>query len=356
MQKVTSIQKLLLFLLVVLTACGSDKNEASTELKKRVKIFKIEEKGSNKLVFNGTTKEKSTVLLSFRVGGQLTNLNIDKGDYVRKGQIIATLDKSDYEIKLQTTKAQYDQLRREYNRYKELFVAGKYPANNMDKIESEYLTAKASYENAINQLSYTELRAPFSGHIDKLETENHQTISPGQPVASIVDLSEMEVVTYVSEGQVNQIHEESESYLKIDNAGISHFPIHLKSIDRKKGENGLYEVRFSVKSTKEATVLPGMSAEVTMLFHSSEGSILIPPSAMFSDENKNCVWLYSGSEGKVTKKTVEIAGFSSGGKIKVLSGISLGDTIVDAGVHSLSEGQSVEVIKEPSKTNIGGLL
>ncbi len=77
--------------------------------------------------------------MSFRVGGPLISFNVKSGDFVRKGQVIAAIDKRDYQLQVQSTKAQFQQLRGEYERYKELYGKDKIPANSYEKIESGYL-------------------------------------------------------------------------------------------------------------------------------------------------------------------------------------------------------------------------
>jgi len=155
----------ILSLAIFFSSCTSHKKEHK-EVVKYVKVETVKSTNENSnLVFNGIIKEKSLTSLSFRVGGPLKILNVKPGDFVKKGNLIAAIDKRDYELQLQSTKAQFLQLKGEYSRYKELFEEDKIPANSYEKIESGYLMAKTAFENAENQLKDAELRAPFSGYI-----------------------------------------------------------------------------------------------------------------------------------------------------------------------------------------------
>jgi RND family efflux transporter MFP subunit len=341
---------------LLLASCGSKEKEEAPKAK-YVKVEQVfSQKGGGKLVFNGQIKEKSLTTLSFRVGGPLVRLNVKTGDYVRKGQIIASIDKRDYKLQVQSTKAQYEQLKGEYERYKELYEKNKLPANSFEKIESGYLMAKTGYENAVNQLNDTELRAPFSGYIYEKKAENFQTVGPGVPIVSIIDLSSLEVVISVPENQILNIKRSSDNYLEVKNAGVSNFPVSIISIGEKAKRDGLYEVKLSFANNKELNISPGMSAEVTMYCKGEAASKTIPSAAVFYKDNKTCVWLYNTGTKTISQKEIQVKGIISDGKIEVLNGLSIGDSIVTTGVNSLSEGQTVEPIKKPASTNIGGLL
>lgn len=344
--------------ILFMLGCKRERTATSELASKPVKVEMISShQQDQKFVFNGTIKEKKLTTLSFRVGGPLVRLNVEVGDYVTEGQVIAAIDKRDYEIQLQSAKVQLNQLSDEYKRYQTLFENDKIPANSYEKVESGYLMAKTAYENAMNQLNDTELKAPFSGYVHEKMTENFQTVGPGQPIVSLIDVSTLEVVIAVPENQINYVRENpGKNFLQVKNAQVSDLPLRFESIGKKALEDGLYEVKLSFDNKKGLEIYPGMTAEVTMVYENNTVPIEIPSSSVFHDGDNNCVWKYDASTQKVEKSTVQISSFGSGGKIIVTSGIRAGDIIVTGGVHELTEGQSVEPIKAPSKTNIGGLL
>ncbi len=351
------IVKLLFVPLLLVTGC---KNSSDEPEKTNIKQVKIEKVSSNlqkdKLAFNGIIKESSISTLSFRVGGPLIQLNVKQGDYVQKGDLIAAIDKRDYKIQLQSTEAQYKQLKGEYERYKKLYEKDKIPANSYEKVESGYLMAKTGYENAINQLNDTELRAPYSGYIHSKMTENFQTVGPGQPVVSIIDVSTLEVVISVTENLINNINKSTPAFISVKNANVSDLPVKIISIGEKTGQDGLYEVKLSFANKSELKINPGMTADVTLICNNSSQSIDIPSTAIFKDGTNSCVWIYNTETQSVAKRAVKVDGIISGGRVKVDSGVNEGDIIVTAGVYNLIENQKVQPIKKPSKTNIGGLL
>ncbi|WP_297086911.1 efflux RND transporter periplasmic adaptor subunit [uncultured Draconibacterium sp.] len=327
---------------------------------KTVKYVKVETiNGSttqSKLTLNGKIKEKSLTSLSFRVGGPLLKLNVKQGDYVRAGQVIAQIDKRDYELQVQTTKAQFEQLESEYNRYKQLIEQKKIPENTFEKVKSGYLMAKTAFENAQNQLYDTELKAPFSGYIFEKFTENHQTVAPGQPIVSVIDNSKLEAVVWVSESQLQRVKSDKESLLTVANAGVRNLPVKLLSIGEKAMDDGLYEVKFLFENKEDMKVAPGMTAEVTLMCMALNNQISVPGSALFHEKENDFVWVYNPGSQQVEKREITIAKGGSQGRAFIHSGLKDGEQVVAAGVHYLYEGQKVKLVKKPSVTNVGGLL
>lgn len=342
--------------LFIVSSC----NNAFEEPKLQRKFIKVETvkdaSKADKLVFNGIVKEKSLVSLSFRIAGPITTFNVRTGDYVKKGDVIAEIDKRDYRLQIQSTEAQYKQLKSEYERYKDLFGKGKIPANSYEKIESGYLMAKTAYENAVNQLNDTELQAPFSGYIYEKMAENYQTVGAGQPIVSVIDLSSLEVVIGVPENQILDLRGSAHAFLEVKNANVKHLPAEIVSIAEKAGQDGLYEVKLLFQNNPELNVSPGMTAEVTMYIENTAKLTIIPSKAVFYENSTPCVWIYNDKSKTVSRKEIAVYGFKSEGSIGVREGLSMGDSIVTSGVSFLNDGERVELILAPSETNIGGLL
>lgn len=340
------------------TGCNTKGGDApQSETIKYVKVETINNGVvQNRMVFNGKIKEKSLTFLSFRVGGPLAKLNVETGDFVRAGQVIAGIDKRDYQLQVQTTKAQFEQLEGEYKRYKQLVEQDKIPENTFEKVRSGYLMAKTAYQNAENQLRDTELKAPFSGYIYEKFTENHQTVGPGAPIVSLIDMSSLEAVVMVSESQLQHVKNDKNSYLNVENAQVNRLPVKLLSVGEKAMKDGLYEVKFSFKNNEDLKIAPGMTAEITMHCADQDNSLMVPASAVFHEQTSDFVWIYKSATKKVAKQKVKIGRVGSQGNMQVLSGLKNGEQVVTAGVHYLVEGQEVKPIVTPSVTNVGGLL
>ncbi|GAF01446.1 efflux RND transporter periplasmic adaptor subunit [Saccharicrinis fermentans] len=348
---------LLLTTAVVFTSCG---DKSSTEQEENVKYVKSTEAlpidGSSKLIYNGVVKENRQVTLSFKVGGPVQELSVDAGDYVQKGQILARIDKRDYRVKVQATEAQYKQAKAEYERYQELYERKKLPKNTLDKLEAGFLMAKSQYEAAANALSDTDLKAPFSGYINKKMIENYQTVGAGQPIVELLDFSNLEVVVSIPEGQINEMSEVARITCDIRNANLFNIPAKIKTISKKTGDDSMFEAKILLDADSLDMVKPGMVAKVKVIQKISENAgLLVPVEAVFAQAGKQYIWVID-RDMSVKKHEVTASKIHGDGLMEIKSEIKTGEKVVTAGVHSLIEGQKVKILPKKSATNIGGLL
>ncbi|MEL6393068.1 MAG: biotin/lipoyl-binding protein, partial [Bacteroidota bacterium] len=179
--------------MVMLSTCGSSNTETTTEpLLRPVRYATIDQAGSlNAYSLSGVAQADQQSNISFRVGGSIRNLNVKLGDRVRRGQLIATLDPVDYSISrdqaaaseqgananLVSAENQLANARSNYRRIEQLYENNSVPLSdfeqaklNLESAESNYeavqsslISATRQLEAARNQVSYTQLKAPFSG-------------------------------------------------------------------------------------------------------------------------------------------------------------------------------------------------
>lgn len=347
----------LLLCILIVSGCSNDENSR----KEQIRYVKAEEvtldAGQNELVFSGKVKEKRELTLSFRVGGPLATLRVEEGDYVRKGQVIATIDQRDYALQLESTRARYQQSEAEFNRYKELFERKKVPANTFDQIKAAYLMAKSSYDNAVNALKDTELLSPISGYVHSKFVENFERVGPGKPIVSLIDMNQLEVAFFVPESQIKQIGLDSRVLCDIVPLNRKGVEAKVLSIGKKANQSNLYEVKVKLTGDHNNDIKPGMTTEARLMVSNgnSEG-VIVPVEAIFYQNNSPAVWVLNDAKDGVSLQSVQVKRIQEMGTAKVIKGVDLGDWVVTAGVHSLTANQQVRLLQEKSATNIGGEL
>ncbi len=357
--KSTSLWLSMMVLIAILfTSCGGECTETNDEQVRYVKSTEVLPAQENaKLIYNGVVKESRQVTLSFKVGGPVQELLVDAGDYVKKGQVLARIDKRDYKIQIQAAEAQYIQTKGEYERYQELYKRKKLPKNTLDKLKAGYLMAKSQFEAAQNALNDTDLKAPFSGYVDKKLIENFETVGPGKPVIELLDFADLEVVVSIPEGQINELNEVSKISCDIRNANQFNIPAKIKSVSKKSGKDRMFEAKIILENENlSENVKPGMVAKVNVLMSKEgESGFLVPVESVFASAQKKYIWLI-GQNMKIKKQEVSASKIHGNGLIEIKANIKVGEKVVTAGVHSIVEGQIVKILPKTSKTNIGGLL
>ena len=326
--------------------CSSEK-ETKVESHRYVKVKRIgQASNDDELIFHGQLKENKEVDVAFKVAGQVYNVLVNEGDRVKKNQVIARIDPRDYKIQLQSAKAQYKQVEGEYARYKELYAKNKLPVNTLERLEAGYLAAKSAFEAAENALDDTELRAPFDGFVYLRHIENFENVAPGQPIFALLDISHLEVVFSLPESKVNKAKNFSEITIDVANANAYNVATKVLSVNEKANGNDMFDVRLMVEDPSQYELKPGMSAKVKVkTTNANTNSVMVPVESVYYNGDKAFVWVYNQSTSSVKSQAVKVRKIENDGLISIKSGLQGNETIVTAGVYSLTESQQVRILE-----------
>ena len=171
----------ILGLSVLLIGCHEKKKEENG-IVRPVKIMDLSEEHSNGVAnFPGMVVAKDDTILAFKFPGTISKINVVAGDYVKKGQVIASLDTKDYEVNLKANKEKYlaakasfENMKKQYKRAQVLHDGKAMSDKNFDIVTAQYKATSAicqanleGYKNAKNKLKDTNIYAPYDGYIGK---------------------------------------------------------------------------------------------------------------------------------------------------------------------------------------------
>lgn len=338
----------------LLFACSGSgqKNVTFTKNVKVTTAKKVE--NISTLSFSGVVKGAHEISVGFKTAGQIQKIYVKQGDYVKKGQLLAQLDSSDYKLGLDAYKIQYDQVKDEVARLKTMFDAKTISENDYEKAKVGLDQLKIQVKTYQNKVDYTTLYAPTSGYIQSVNNDPSEMIDAGSPILNLLDNSKYEVVVNIPA----KLYVEKELFkgyfMTSKFIGDKKLPLNLISISPKADGNQLYEMRFIIENPNSG-ITAGMNIELHIKKENIDNvnKYTITPHAVFSRNEKTYVWVYSNS--KVTSKEVLVDGIDENGDLYI-SGITDSTQIVRAGVNALHENETVVVLKDASDTNIGGLL
>lgn len=307
--------------------------------------------------FPGKVVATSDVNLAFRVGGPILRVPVQVGDFVRKGELLAQLDPRDYEVQLAATRAEYTRVRNEVERITALYEKGSVAPNEYDKARYGYQQIQAKYDGHKNALADTRLVAPCDGYIQKRISEPGETVGAGMPVIAMIASGTGEVeINIPSSDYIRQ--EQFDSYsCTIDVYPGKIFPLELIGITRKANMNQLYTVRFRVTGEERDLPGPGMSTMVSIHYKATGGRMVsIPLTAVLRSDDRSAVWVYDARSETVSLREVTLAQILTDGRAVVSEGLSGGEVVLSAGIHTVKAGQRVKVLPPVSPTNAGGML
>ncbi|TAJ10216.1 efflux RND transporter periplasmic adaptor subunit [Marinilabiliaceae bacterium JC017] len=340
---------LLMLTIIGFSFYGCSSKETATEVQRRyVKVMQLTPAATGEeCVFNGQLREKKEVNVAFKVGGQVLDIRVDEGDYVKAGDVIAIIDPRDYKIHLQAAKAQYQQMKGEYERYKQLYEKKKLPVNTLEKLEAGYLSAESAYEAAQNALQDTELKAPFAGYIYRKNIDKFENVGPGQSIVALIDVSHLEVYFSLSESQVGMASQFEKITCDVLNAKVHDVPAKVLSVNEKSNGNDMFDVRLIIENNQQNSLKPGMSVKVkAKMPQVSHTNIRVPVESVFYKEKKAFVWIYNPGDSSVMSRQVIVDRLGQHGFVGVSKGLKRDEMVVTAGVYSLSENQPVKILKD----------
>ncbi|MCR5313119.1 MAG: efflux RND transporter periplasmic adaptor subunit [Bacteroidaceae bacterium] len=347
-----------LFSVAVITLSSCSNNVDATD--ESVYVNVVEAVNADRLgthSFTGKTKAAEEANVAFRVSGPISSIRVKVGDRVSKGQVIAEMDNRDYQVQLNATQAEYDQVKADAERVIALYKEGNTTSQNYDKARYGLQRITQKLENHKNQLADTKLRTPISGYVKEKLHEAGETVGAGMPVLTISGGVGLEVEIYMSAQDYARRDKFTSYYCQFDLYGDEKFPLKIVSVSSEANVSQLYTVRLRIDGeydTKKITA--GMS---TMVYAAEEeedhGVVNLPTSAILSKNGKTSVFVYNAQNGVVNQHDVEVLDLNRDGSVN-LKGLKKGTKIVSTGVHHLVDGAKVKPLAPKTSTNVGGLL
>ena len=356
---------------------GGEKNVASSQIEtekiKAVKGFRVKDiKKTVEYSFPASIKSEKEVKISFRVGGPIVKFTAETGLKVKKGELIAKIDQRDFAVNVENLNATLEgsiarlkDAELQYKRYKNLLKENAASKSSFDKFEALYKATKSETRvnrtrltQAENALFDTKLRAPIDGYINQVFTENHETVSPGQPVFSIIDTSSIEVETFIPEQLISRVDRfENFSFSLITNPE-KRFGAKIKEIGQKAtGAGHTYPV--TLKTDAKSGIKPGMSAMVRFSANldTKKSIFTIPLTSIVSMDYKSAiVWKIDNAKQTPSPVAVKVLRIVGQKNADVYGDLKSGDWIVSAGANYINSTSRIVLLPNFSKTNVGAEL
>ena len=351
------IKYILFFLIIfIFTACKKDVEEEIIRPVKIQEINSIQDESFN-IDFPAQISPTQKTVLAFKYAGKIKSINFESGDFVKKGQVIATIDDSDYKVNLEAFSKKYEAAKAvaqnaevQFSRAEKLYKGGALAKKDYDNAlmqknvaVSTFKEASAGLENARNTLNDTKIIAPYDGYIDKKIVEVGTVVPEGGPVISFISNEITDISVNASSKDIEYIKNANDIIFK-DNSSEKTYPLKVKSIAQNPDTINLtYPVTFTFSNLNEGEkFLSGQTGTVTVnVKNNGNQEILIPLNAVFEDNGSN---VYLFKNGIAVKTPIEIGELKETDKISVIKGLKSGDKVIVAGVSKLADGEKVKLL------------
>ena len=299
------------------------------------------------LEIQGTVQTKKNLVLYPEFSGVLLRVHVREGQRVSKGQLLVTIDDGGLSQQLAQLEVQEALAKTTYERQKNLWE---------QKIGSEiqFLQTKTNYEAQMNavsqmrsQLAKTSIRAPFSGIIDEVITEQGSVVGAGQtPVIRIVNLDDMYIESDIPESYITNITKGKEVQV--------YFPIlgdTINSIVRQAGNyinpnNRAFKIEVTIPN-KNGFIKPNLTAKLRINDYTNENAILIPQSIISENaDGQQYVYVTEVKENNeaVAERRIIETGRTQGDMVEITYGLTDNDVLVNEGARNVKDGQTVKIL------------
>ncbi|MBQ4814487.1 efflux RND transporter periplasmic adaptor subunit [Pseudoalteromonas luteoviolacea] len=337
----------------ILAGCGEPQSDVEEpEQLRPVRTLLLSSQVDGPMVeFPAVVDAASSADLSFKVPGEVTELLVKQGEEVEVGDVIAKLDATDYQLSLDEAQANYNKAQADFNRAKQLIKSGTISQSDYDQLQSHFTSAKSKLANAQNNLSYTSLKASFSGVVARTYIERFEEVQAKQVIATLQDIKHITLKVNVPESLMIKVSKDAPKHIIAEFSGIPDktFPLDFVEVSTQADEvTKAYEVTLSMTRPENYNILPGMTAKVLAKGADvNKSGLYLPINTVLKDSTGNYVWTVDSvgnGKGEISKKSVVIGEVSTLG-FPVISGVNEGDYIVTAGMSKVSEGQLVKFNK-----------
>ena len=296
-------------------------------------------------VYGGINADKNTTIYATS-SGDVVNVKVEEGQTVKKGQVLFKIDSEILESGIQEVKTQRSLAKDVYDKQSALWA-------KQIGSELDYLRAKNTLESLDSklatlktQLSKTFVSAPFNGTIDAIFIKTGQLVSPQVPTMRIVNLDQVYLKADIPENYIKVIAKGSPVKL--------HFPSIDVELDTKIDETGkfinpanrTFSVRVNIENS-DNLFHPNLLGMLEIQDYGKENALVIPARLIQEDaEGNSFLFLAHEIDGAVKSEIREITvGMTYEGQTEVLSGLNLGDLVIDKGSRNVSNGQLIGITK-----------
>jgi multidrug efflux pump subunit AcrA (membrane-fusion protein) len=345
---------------------------------------------------SGAVEANVTAQAAFQIAGRVARVLVDEGQAVKKGQVLAELDATDYRNgyegaaaqaaaagavsqkaqnglrpeELEQARIDFERWRDEYTRMKYLFDHKSLAANDFEKIEAGYKAAQQRYEmarqgtrvedkdaatgqmkaaqaqmhEAAKRLGDCQLRAPMAGFVGLRRIDAGNTVAAGAPVIGVLDLDPVKVRVAIPEAEIGKVREGSRAQVTIPSLNGRQFEGKVEAVGvAADPTTRTYMVKISV-ANPERVLRAGMVAEARIYGSEMVNAITVPGGAIVRDaRGVTEVYVLEPTRQRVYARRVDV-GAPLGDEVEIRGGLNGDEQVVTAGQQNVREGSVVHIM------------
>ena len=333
------------------------------ETRLRVKVATVEraalpDAGS----VTGTVRAFHRAQIMAETRGRVVTRVVEPGAQLDAGDALVELEASRLELEVRRTRAALSAARtvlahaeREFERGERLAAESAISAQRrddlrlgLDRARDELALARVAHDTAQRNLADARIEAPFDGTVDSIHVSVGDFVSPGTPVATMVDLSRVRIFGGVTAREAARLRAGATADVSFADLGGRHFEATLKSVSRvADASDGTYEIELWMDNA-ETLMRDGLVARISLPRVDGERYVLAPREALLRRDGRPEVFVVVDEGGRSVARTRALrTGRSDADWVEVVDGLAPGDRVVHDGQFALADGVVVEIDETP---------
>lgn len=327
--------------MVLASSCGARKQEAAPVEEDKTPIVEVystvKETVSHETNYSTTVQANVINNITPQNAGRIRKLNVEVGDFVKSGQILAEIDR----VQLDQAALKLKNDETELERCRQLYKEGGLSQSDFESMELSFKVSKSSYDNLLEN---TVLRSPISGVVTARNYDVGDMYAMSSPIYTVQQISPVKLLVAVSEADYTKVSKGDKVKVIADALPGEEFKgsvIRLYPI--MDAASHTFNVEVQVANTS-ARLRPGMYARASLNMGDTN-SIVIPDAAVVKQQGSGQKLVYVLNDDSTVDARVVTLGRFFDDKYEVVTGLSEGEKVVVKGQSLLKSGDKVEVVK-----------
>lgn len=294
----------------------------------------------------GTSQAENNVNITTDMGGLVTAVYVDEGQYVSKGKTLIRLDNSVLSSQMAEVETALSLSKDVYEKRKRLWE------KNIGS-EIEFLQAENNYNSLMDkkktlgvQMSKANIKAPISGKVDNVFLKVGELASPGMPAVNVVNLNNMEVEVNIPETYLGKVKKGEIVAVEFPTLGKT-IDAKVKSISQSINQNNRTFTVVASIPNKDGALKPNLLAKVKIMSDQADKAITVPANLVQKSPQGFYVYAIDTTSGEPVAKEVPVKiGNSYKGQIIITEGLNAGERVINAGFRDVLNGDVLEIAEK----------
>jgi len=248
--------------------------------------------------------------------GRVRTLNIENGDYVTQGKVIATLDNEQIRIDLNLAKVTLDKAKSDLSKYEKMANSGAVNKQQVEEMRMTVSTSESRVQTLQHSMKLTSIVSPISGYVSNVSIEKGSYLAPGTKIADIVDIKSMKMSVKLLDVQVIRVKTGQKVSIVPDIYNTTSIPGQVVSVSPQADGSKKFDTEIRFSNPSKTPLKSGMTGKVKFAFGGTKEALTIPIKCIVGSIKDPKVYVVQGDKSKLVK--IEI-GSVQDDKIEIVS-------------------------------------